>query len=105
MSSANTGWEIPKDFAESHNRQAFLTNFPPEGRVSNIEGVHFQLSAYRPDALIALNARDHSGEFLRLWLDVPNAMYLMALLSTLQKTKNIPVPTEQPPPTKAHPLV
>lgn len=51
MSSANTGWEIPKDFAESHNRQAFLTNFPPEGRVSNIEGVHFQLSAYRPDGL------------------------------------------------------
>lgn len=104
MSATKKGWDIPSNFLEIQNRSAFLCDFPHEGRLEGIEGVRFQRSENHPDALVSLNVRDHKSESQTLWMDVPNAMYLLAMLEDLRRRLGAPAQMTPPPPTKPHPI-
>ena len=88
---------------DDYNRKAFISNFPPENRWEKIEGVFSQHRLSVGDNLVSISGRDHKGDPAQLWVDLPNATYLLALLAQLQAKVNAPVPSEQPGKTKPHP--
>lgn len=102
MTEQKKGWDIPADFAEQYNRNSFLTMFPPAGGLRGVQGAMLQGSKYRSDELVSLQTTDLDGKLTMLWMDAPNAMYLLSLLLNIQREAKLKIPSEQPPPTKPH---
>jgi hypothetical protein len=105
MADNKGGWPVPDDPAKSmadYNRRAFLSNFPPEKRWDGIMGVLFQDRPELGDSLVSITGRDHKGEYTTIWVDLPNAMYLMAMLSGIQRDTKANVPLTEPGSTKPH---
>lgn len=78
------------------NRRQREANFPPEKAVT-IEGAG---AAPGPDGQprVKIALLDHTKEFREIHMDLPNAMYLFAILRQLQKDLNADVPTSPPSP-------
>lgn len=106
MSNKQSGGDFsdnPQQFMDDYNRKAFLFNFPPENRWEKVEGVMLQPGPSDGGALVSISGRDHKGEPAQLWVNLPNAMYLLAMLAQRQNKTNAPIPSEQPGTTKPHP--
>lgn len=80
------------------NQQQRLANFPPDRRWQQITGVMIQprSSAGHPP-LVAIAGLGQQGEPVRIWTDLPNAMFLMNMLSQLRPEHFSSVPSTQPP--------
>lgn len=88
---------------EEYNRKAALANFPPDKRWAKIEGVLIQpRSNPALPPLVSIAGRDHKGAEIAFWTDLPNAMYLMNMLSQLRSQHNSSVPSK--PPTECAPF-
>ena len=85
------------------NRRQQLANFPPGKRWAKVEGVLFQprTNADQPP-LVSIGGRDHTGAEVSFWTDLPNAMYLMNMLSQIRHEHNSSVPSRQPPDCKPY---
>jgi hypothetical protein len=106
MTEKKSGWKMPRDpakFTEEYNKKAFLSNFPPDKRWQKVEGILVQDRPDQGDTLVSISGRDHKGEEARFWVDLPNAMYLFAMLRQFQHEARADVPLEQPGTTKPHP--
>lgn len=97
------GWQLPEPdkFMDDYNRNSFLSNFPPDLRWERVEGLLFQEGSTPEDSLVGIGGRDHRGEEVRFWTNLPNAMYLMNLLYQIQRQLNADVPSS-PSPCKPH---
>ena len=89
---------------DKFNRDQFLRNFPPENRWERVEGVLIQSRQSPEGDLISVNGRDHKGEVVEFWTDLPNAMYLMSLLANIQSRSRADVPSAAPDSCKPHDL-
>lgn len=79
------------------NRNARLANFPPDKRWAKVEGVQIQPRSKLTDPpLVSIGGRDHIGAEVKFWTDLPNAMYLMNLLSQLRTEHHSSVPSKPP---------
>jgi hypothetical protein len=86
-----------------YNRNARLANFPPDKRWAKVEGVSIQPRAtVDQPPLVSIGGRDHTGAAVTFWTDLPNAMYLMNMLSQLRSEHNSSVPSKAPPECKAY---
>jgi len=80
------------------NRKQRLSNFPPERRWKSVTGVMIQpLSDITRPPLVAIAGIDQSGAEAKIWTDLPNAMYLMNMLSHLRAEHFSSVPSVPPP--------
>ena len=80
MSNKQSGGDFSdnsQQFMDDYNRKAFLFNFPPENRWEKVEGVMLQPGPSDGGALVSISGRDHKGEPAQLWVNLPNAMYLL----------------------------
>jgi len=87
---------------DEYNHRAFLANFPPELRWEKVEGVMSQGESTPADSLVSISGLDHKGEYVKFWVNIPNAMYLLNLLAQLQQQTGAAVPSEQPGVTNPH---
>lgn len=91
------GWDINKLDNAEYNRNAQLSNFPPDKRWQKVDGVLFQQRTNLQDAaLLSISGRDHTGAEVRFWTDLPNAMYLLNFLTQIQKQSSANVPSNPP---------
>jgi hypothetical protein len=80
------------------NRERRLLNFPPDRRWKRVTGVMIQpRSDVSQPPLVAIAGIDQSGAETKIWTDLPNAMYLMNMLSQLRAEHFSAVPSEAPP--------
>ena len=79
-----------------YRQKARLANFPPSKRWAKVSGVIFFQPRNGQPPLVSIDGRDHKGDVVKFWTDLPNAMYLMNLLSQLQKDRRCPVPSRAP---------
>jgi hypothetical protein len=82
---------------EEYNRQQRLRNFPPDRRWRRVTGATIQTrsDASRP-MLVAIAGIDREGKEVRFWTDLPNAMYLLRILTTVQRDASASVPSVPP---------
>ncbi len=83
------------DIREYHQK-ARLANFPPNERWAKVEGIIFFQPQEGQPSLVSIGGRDHKGKVVTFWTDLPNAMYLMNLLSQLQHDRHCSVPSRPP---------
>jgi hypothetical protein len=93
----------PAKFTEDYNRRAFLSNFPPDKRWERITGLQLQDRSEQKETLVSIAGNDHEGEYTTIWIDLPNAMYLLGFLAQIQRETRAAVPNEQPGNTNPHP--
>lgn len=79
-----------------YRRKARLANFPPNKRWAKVSGIIFFQPQGSEPPLVAIGGCDHKGEVVKFWTDLPNAMYLMNLLSRLQQDRHCSVPSRPP---------
>jgi hypothetical protein len=79
------------------NRQQSLRNFPPEQRWAQITGIVVQprTDVSKPP-LVSIAGLDQNGRDVAFWTDLPNAMYLMNMLSQTRHEHNSAVPSRPP---------
>jgi hypothetical protein len=82
---------------DEFNRQQSLGNFPPNRRWQRVEGIVHQPRS-KPGAkdLVSIGGRDHRGEEVSFWTDLPNAMYLLNMLTQIQRETGARVPSTLP---------
>lgn len=105
MAKPEDNWP-PRDMAKfvaDYNRRAFLDNFPPEHRWQTIEGLLVEDRSALGDTLVSIQGRDHNGDDCRLWVDLPNAMYLLGFLQAVQRDTGASIPQHQPGMSQPHP--
>jgi hypothetical protein len=92
------GWTSPKMDMNELNRQQQLRNFPPDRRWRSVMGVMIQprSDVSRPP-LVSIAGIDQAGREVAFWTDLPNAMYLMNMLSNLRPEHFSSVPSNPPP--------
>ena len=91
------------DFIKESNRKNFLSDFPPEDQWTQIMGLGYRVRESDGEPLVAIQGHGPKTEFQRIWVDLPNAMYLLGMLQALQAHTGAEIPREQPAPSKAHP--
>jgi hypothetical protein len=87
---------------EEYNRNARLSNFPPENRWARVEGVLLQPLSKPGEYLIAIGGRDYMGAEVKFWTDIHHAMFLMNMLVQIQSSIHAHVPSECPPDCKPY---
>lgn len=81
---------------EELNRGPRLANFPPERRWEAVEGASFQPLSTHEGGVLSISGRDHTGAEVKIWTNLPNAMYLLNMLANIQKDIRAPVPSTPP---------
>lgn len=81
---------------------ATLQNFPPERRWQQVQGALDQARPQQGDHLVSIGGLDHEGERTSIWVDLPNAMHLLHLLTKVQHATGAPYQMTRPAPTKPH---
>lgn len=84
----------------AHNAEIFRREFPPELGWHSVQGALYKAQPDGPARRVKISGYDHKGEETSFWVDLPNAMFLMAMLYNMQKDLKCPVPLEPAPPPR-----
>ena len=80
--------------------EAFRRDFPAESKWDQVQSIRYSQAPEKASLpLVSIQVRDHTGAPSRVWMEMPNAMYLMNLLLQLQMSTKAAVPTTAPPRT------
>ena len=99
MADGKKGWDVPKDmdqFIANRNRDVFAEAFPPDELWRSIRGVRLEHRLSGQGDLVSIQGTDQKGAPVAMWTDLPNAMYLLRMLDSIQRKTGLEPPKEQP---------
>jgi len=72
--------------------------FPTKNRWDSVTGVMYKPKDTPEQSLIGVTGRNHRGELVEFWTNLPNAMFLMNMLTKVWDQTRTDVPSSQPAP-------